>query len=153
MTVDEIGSWDNTGSEILIETTKVLSTWYIIAIYSTRRTALNKWKLESLDKLRDYILQTPGNTTCVLTTNDDIPLLKDFAQRNRDNTLKTTTPQYGLCLKTYNSDIYQNWINTEWIEGVQVVNEISAVDVSDGKLSMDALNLAQKIYNMCVNNK
>ena len=37
---------------------------------------------------------------------------------------------------------------TIWIEGVQEVNEISAVDVSDGKLSMDALNLAQKVYNM-----
>ena len=148
MTVDELGDWDASGSKIAIETTKVLSTWYISAIYSTKKTALNKWELESLDKLRDLILQTPGNTTCVLTTNDDVPLLKDFAQRNRDNTLKTTTPQYGLCLKTYNSDIYQNWINTEWIEGVQGVNEISAVDVSDGKLSMDALNLAQKVYNM-----
>lgn len=148
MTVDEIGDWNASGSAIAIETTGVLSTWYISAIYSTKKTALNKWELESLDKLRDYILQTPGNTTCVLTTNDDIPLLKDFAQRNRDNTLKTTTPQYGLCLKTYNSDIYQNWIDTEWIEGVQGVNEISAVDVSDGKLSMDALNLAQKVYNM-----
>lgn len=148
MTVDEIGDWNASGSKIAIETTKVLSTWYINAIYSTKKTALNKWNLESLDVLRDYILQTPGNTTCVLTTNSDIPLLQDFAQRNRDNTLKTTTPQYGLCLKTYNSDIYQNWINTEWIEGIQGVNEISAVDVSDGKLSMDALNLAQKVYNM-----
>lgn len=148
MTVDEIGDWDASGSAIAIETTKVLSTWYVSAIYSTKKTALNKWELESLDILRDYILQTPGNTTCVLTTNSDIPLLQDFAQRNRDNTLKTTTPQYGLCLKTYNSDIYQNWINTEWVEGVQGVNEISAVDVSGGKLSMDALNLAQKVYNM-----
>ena len=58
------------------------------------------------------------------------------------------SPKYGLCLKTYNSDLFQNWINTEWIEGVQGVNEISAVDVSNGKLSMDALNLSQKVYNM-----
>ena len=147
MTVDEIGDWDNTGSVIRIETTKVMSTWYISAIYSTKKTALNKWELESLDKLKDYILQTPGNTTCVLTKNKDIPLLEDFAKRNRDSTLKTTTPQYGLCLKTYNSDLYQNWINTEWIEGVTGINEASAVDVADGKLSMDALNLAQKVYN------
>ena len=148
MTVDELGDWDSSGSAIAIETTNVLSTWYISAIYSTKKTALNRWKLESLDILRDHILQTPGNTTHVLTTDKNIQLLQDFARRNRDNTLKTTTPQYGLCLKTYNSDIYQNWVNAEWIEGVQGVNEISAVDVSDGKLSMDALNLAQKVYNM-----
>ena len=33
------------------------------------------------------------------------------------------------------------------IEGVTGINEASAVDVADGKLSMDALNLAQKVYN------
>ena len=55
--------------------------------------------------------------------------------------------RYGVCLKTYNSDLYQNWINTEWIEGVTGINEASAVDVADGKLSMDTLNLAQKVYN------
>ena len=36
----------------------------------------------------------------------------------------------------------------DWIEGVTGINEISSVDVSDGNLSMDALNLAQKVYNM-----
>ena len=72
-----------------------------------------------------------------------------FGKRKPVNSkLNTTDPQYGLCLKTYNSDLFQNWINTEWIEGIQGVNEISAVDVSDGKLSMDALNLSQKVYNM-----
>ena len=50
-------------------------------------------------------------------------------------------------LKTYNSDLYQNWINTDWIEGATGINEASAVDVADGKSSMDALNLAQKVYN------
>ena len=33
------------------------------------------------------------------------------------------------------------------IEGLTGINEASAVDVTDGKLSMDALNLAQKVYN------
>ena len=76
-----------------------------------------------------------------------------FAQRDPVyKTLNTTNPQYGLCLKTYNSDLYQNWINTEWIEGVDGINEASAVNVSDGKLSMDALNLSQKVYN-CLNNR
>ena len=74
--------------------------------------------------------------------------LTNFAKRKAvNNRLNTTDPQYGLCLKTYNSDLYQNWINTEWIEGVNGVNEASAVDVSDGTLSIDALNLSQKVYN------
>ena len=50
--------------------------------------------------------------------------------------------------KTYDSDIYQNWVNTDWIDGSNGINEITAVNVADGKLTMDALNLAQKVYNM-----
>ena len=80
-----------------------------------------------------------------------LPVLKQFNERfgeKQTGYLKTTASQFGLALKTYNSDLYQNWINTDWIEGVNGINEISSVDVSDGSLSMDALNLAQKVYNM-----
>lgn len=150
MTPSEIGEWDNQTNPF-ISTNKIPdgSTWYIRAVYTTNKVALNQWDLESLDKMRDIILQTAGNTTCYVTNHaSEVPLLNDFVTRGSNNKLKTTTTQYGLCLKTYNSDLYQNWINTEWIEGVQGVNEISSVDVSDGKLSMDALNLSQKIYNM-----
>ena len=150
MTPSEIGEWDDQPNPF-ISTNKIPdgSTWYIRAVYTTNKVALNQWDLESLDKMRDIILQTAGNTTCYVTNHaSEVPLLNDFVTRGSNNKLKTTTTQYGLCLKTYNSDLYQNWINTEWIEGVQGVNEISSVDVSDGKLSMDALNLSQKIYNM-----
>ena len=51
-------------------------------------------------------------------------------------------------MKTYLSDRFNNWLSTEWIDGENGVNEISAVDVSDGKLTMDALILSKKIYNM-----
>ena len=57
-------------------------------------------------------------------------------------------PLVGLALKTYNSDLLQNWINTEWIDGVNGISEVTAIDVTDGKLTMDALNLQQKVYNM-----
>ena len=54
----------------------------------------------------------------------------NFAKRKAvDHKLNTSDPQYGLCLKTYNSDLYQNWINTEWIEGANGINEASAVEI------------------------
>lgn len=56
--------------------------------------------------------------------------------------------QNGLVVKTYQSDIFQNWLDTEWIEGENGIAAISAVNVSEGTLEMDALNLAQKVYNM-----
>ena len=54
----------------------------------------------------------------------------------------------GLCLKTYQSDLFNNWVNKEWVDGDNGINAITDVDVSDGKLNLDALNLAQKVYNM-----
>ena len=123
-------------------------TWYITAIYSTKRTSLEKYPLENLDIIRDKILLTPGDTVFDISdTNKSVEPFTNFAKRTSQNELNTSFTQYGLCLKTYNSDIYQNWINSEWIEDVTGINEASAVDVTNGMLSMDALNLAQKVYN------
>lgn len=146
--VDDLGDWDATGSDIRIETTKVMSTWYITAVYSTKRTSLNSYPLDNLDIIRDKILLTSGDIPFDISNeSNSVPPFTDFAKRTRQGELNTTNTQFGLCLKTYNSDVYQNWINTEWIEGADGINEASAVDVTDGKLSMDALNLAQKVYN------
>ena len=148
LTVDEIGTWTATAQSIKIDTTKVMSTWYITAIYSTKRTSLEKYPLENLDTIRDKILLTPGDTVFDISNESmSVAPFTNFAKRTAQGNLNTINAQYGLCLKTYNSDLYQNWINTEWIEGVTGINEASAVDVADGKLSMDALNLAQKVYN------
>ncbi len=57
-------------------------------------------------------------------------------------------PMQGLGLKTYQSDIFNNWISTEWIDGENGISAVTAIDVSDGKLNLDALNLSQKVYNM-----
>lgn len=57
--------------------------------------------------------------------------------------------QAGLAVKTYLSDRFNNWLNTEWIDGTTGgINAITAVDVTDGKLTMDALILQKKIFNM-----
>ena len=56
----------------------------------------------------------------------------------------------GMILKTYDSDIFNNWVQTDWIDGVGGITEITSIDITanDGKLTMDALNLQQKVYNM-----
>jgi len=123
------------------------STWYIRAVYSTKRTSLKTIPLENLDEIRDKILLTPGDTTFDLSGANSVEPFTEFTKRDSNNRLNSANTQYGLCLKTYNSDLYQNWINTEWIDGVNGINEASAVDVSNGILSMDALNLSQKVYN------
>lgn len=101
--------------------------------------------LENLDKIRDEILASPGNQIFNINgAQAGLPFSDVFG----GDEWKTQYPQYQLAVKTYDSDIYQNWVNTDWIDGSNGINEITAVNVADGKLTMDALNLAQKVYNM-----
>ena len=56
--------------------------------------------------------------------------------------------QQGLGIKTYLSDMFNNWLSTEWIEGTNGIAELTAVDVSDGTLKIDALILKRKMFDM-----
>lgn len=151
LTPGDIGTWKIVGEAITITTNKIPEgeTWYIRSIQTINRITLENYPLENLDTIRDKILLTAGDTVFDISNKAmSVEPFTNFAKRKTVNSkLNTTDPQYGLCLKTYNSDLYQNWINTEWIEGVNGINEASAVDVSNGTLSMDALNLSQKVYN------
>lgn len=150
MNPEELGDAEVASGTLTIKTTNIPTggTWFVRSIYSTKRTSLEKYPLDNLDTIRDKILLTPGDTVYDISNESmSVAPFTNFAKRTSQGDLNTSFTQYGLCLKTYNSDVYQNWINTEWIEGVTGINEASAVDVADGKLSMDALNLAQKVYN------
>ena len=75
--------------------------------------------LSFFDDIRDEILQTPGNTAFNII--DDNAQYKYFYSvlYNR------SYPQAGLLVKTYDSDVFQNWVNTEWIDGDNGINEIT----------------------------
>lgn len=151
MTPIEVGKVSRNNQKVTITNLKIPTgkTWWIRTIQSTQQQALVSFPLEEFDTLRDEILAKKGNQTFYLGNGSSSTQIAEiFNERGNNQKLKTTRPQYGLLLKTYNSDLYQNWINTEWIDGTNGINEITAVDVSNGTLSMDALNLQQKVYNM-----
>lgn len=143
----DIGTWI-TETELLINKISSGSTYIVSKMAQQGTAALQQIPLENLDTIRDKILLTPGDKVFDIGSRiSSVEPFNTLTERFKNNKLKTTSPQFGLCLKTYNSDLYQNWVNTEWIEGVDGINEASAVDVTDGTLSMDALNLSQKVYN------
>lgn len=117
------------------------------------KTQLSQYDLKILDQIRDVILHKKGNEVLILhgtdldeTQNGSKELVRMFddlvtAQNNKLG---------GILLKTYDSDIFNNWVLTDWIDGVGGITEITSIDITanDGKLTMDALNLQQKVYNM-----
>ena len=56
--------------------------------------------------------------------------------------------QEGLGLKTYQSDLFNNWIDTDWIDGTGGISEVTAVDTTGNSFTIDSLNLASKVYAM-----
>lgn len=107
---------------------------------------LSTFPLENIDLIREKILQAPTNVA--FQAGAFKSPITTLAKRLSNNYLSTTYPQCGLCVKTYQSDLFNNWINTEWIDGENGISEITAVSVSGGSFTIDALNLAQKVYNM-----
>nr|DAV52158.1 MAG TPA: Major capsid protein [Microviridae sp.] len=109
------------------------------------KTILKEEKLETLDKIRDEILKNPGNNILQLhaTTDNDVNNLFADIRKASKNKLG------GLVLKTYDSDIFNNWVKTEWIDGENGISKVTALKPDeDGTITMDALNLQQKVYNM-----
>lgn len=115
------------------------------------KTELGQYDLKVLDELRDVILHKKGNQTLVLhesevgATNNGS---EDLQNMFKDLEASQANKLGGMLLKTYDSDIFNNWIKKEWVEGAGSITDRTTIDVSDGQLTMDMLNLQQKVYNM-----
>lgn len=115
--------------------------------------ALVKTKLTVLDELRDVILHKKGNTALTLD-NESLKEINGGSENlvNYMQSVKTAqeTKQGGLLVKTYDSDMFNNFIKKEWVDGVGSIAEKTSIDITanEGKLTMDALNLQEKVYNL-----
>ena len=106
----------------------------------------NSYPLEDIDNMRESIL-TSGRHQYIV----DCPFITDIFgiyEGTYGKTLNSNQPMVGLALKTYQSDINTNWVNTEWLDGDSGINAITAIDTSSGSFTLDTLNLAKKVYNM-----
>lgn len=131
----------------------------ILQLFTTKETAkfiktkLGQYDLKILDQIRDVILHKKGNETLFLTKSNLDELKNgstELANMFDDLISSQANKLGGMLLKTYDSDIFNNWVQTDWIDGTGGITEITSIDITanDGKLTMDALNLQQKVYNM-----
>lgn len=119
----------------------------------------SSFPLTEIDDLREYILSKGRQQVRIGKDSDEklkalflYPLLVS-PNPDKEGTIESipaivSLEMGGLCLKTYQSDLFNNWVNKEWVDGDNGINAVTDVDVSDGKLNLDTLNLAQKVYNM-----
>lgn len=121
-----------------------------------QKIKLTQFPLKNIDNTRTEILAAPSTSAYILS-NVKMPYgaatgTIELPNYNRTKVYQSSNAwfsQAGLAVKTYLSDRFNNWLNTEWIDGTTGgINSITAVDVTDGKLTMDALILQKKIFNM-----
>lgn len=122
---------------------------------------LTQFPLSNIDDMRELILQHENGTPLLIGaegkgTEGEIGMLPYLAStgityikdsEGNDITYSNSYyPMAGLALKTYQSDRFNNWLNTEWIDGPGGITEITAIDTSGGSFTMDTLNLQKKLY-------
>lgn len=112
-----------------------------------REPQLTAFPLENIDQMREDILQyTTTDGRFIIDDTTIAPYGTNLGRKNGFYAKQSS--QQGLLVKTYQSDLFNNWMKTEWIDGDNGVNALSAVDTSGGSFTMDTLNLAQKVYEM-----
>lgn len=156
LVIDTYKSHDPSSSAIIENNTITINTKtaesQVPSIYgvtftgTTQGIAIKEFPLSNIDDMREDILQKPFYEEFQITKNTFAPygdlILTDATATNASKS------QYGLALKTYQSDLFNNWINTEWIDGSNGINDLTAISTADGEFTIDALNIAQKVYNM-----
>lgn len=129
---------------------------HAITMPDNQKIKLTEFPLKNIDDERTRILAAPS-TSAYIVNNGTMPYgaatgpldLPNYNHTKKYTSALSWYSQAGLAVKTYLSDRFNNWLNTEWIDGTTGgINAITAVDVTDGKLTMDALILQKKIFNM-----
>lgn len=138
----------------------ITGTSHVVSKGEATNVYTSSYKLEEIDNLREYILKQ-GKKEILIKANTteewlSTSFIKDVlvgtaAAGTSEPKIKMPIIQMemgGLCLKTLQSDIFNNWVNKEWVDGDNGIKAITDVAITDGKLNLDSLNIAQKVYNM-----
>ncbi|AXH73650.1 MAG: major capsid protein [Microviridae sp.] len=145
--------WDDTKKIMTCGIAKMTGDLMVMKVPSGTTEAprsffsLNSFTLENIDRMRDNILQHTGAGAFIINDSAIEPYSLPMRLIN-GAAFATVFSQEALAIKTYQSDLFNNWISTEWIDGTDGISALTAVDTTDGSFTMDALNIASKVYDM-----
>ena len=105
-------------------------------LYPFNLDAINEIKM---DILADVKSTTPFRITTLSTVEPYKTLLKPVSGK-----YPLTSSQEGLLVKTYQSDLFNNWLNTAAINNI---NNRATISTTSGGFTMEAFLLMEKLYN------
>jgi len=101
--------------------------------------------LENINKMRRDIMAW-NNTTApfLITAGSEAPYgyMLQYSGNDVNNALNA---QEGLAVKTYQSDLFNNWLRDEYIN---YISSVSSVSTAGDSFSIDSFNFASKVYKL-----
>jgi hypothetical protein len=114
---------------------------------------LRKFELKNIDAMKKSIYSHPDSSPFTIGTGSIEPY--NLPLQTANNLYSKQTDQEGLLLKTYQSDVNNSWMQTDWLDGENGISEISKVLVEidnanpdNGYFKIDDLILSYKINTM-----
>lgn len=112
---------------------------------------LMRFPLENIDVMKTQVLRHNWDEgKFLISKNSIIPFGQIFRHKviegKRHFSLQSS--QEGLYVKTYNSDLFNNYLMTELIDGDEGINQIARIDTTKGYFTVNELNVIQKIYSV-----
>ena len=115
------------------------------------KPTIKTFSLSNLDMMREDILAAIKSTAAFKITDATYSPYGDPLKGLSSGTERQYSKLYsqeGLALKTYNSDLLNNWMANSWIDGEDSINQLTAVSTTTGEFTIDALQLAKKLYDV-----
>lgn len=112
--------------------------------------------LSNIDAMKTTILANAPGTALILSTAfpANAPYSAPFQKYQTAvgppvvNNYSMMFSQEGLALRTYASDIMNNWLDTNVVNGGPGIQQLTNVNVVSNQFTIDELNLKSKVYEM-----
>lgn len=120
---------------------------------ATPEIKLKTFPLANIDSLREKLMRHTTYPAPFLIRDTELdPFnlpLKDITAGAGDwGIMAAHETQEGLGIKTYQSDLLNNWLNKDWVDGIGGISAVTAIDTSAGSFTIDTLLISKKVYEM-----
>lgn len=105
---------------------------------------LEAFELKNIDRMRRLILRHNDDDIPFNVTDQSLTPYSLLWQENGQGYRSIMGSQEGLGVKTYQSDMYNNWLNTT---AITQIADITAISTVGDRFTLDSLLFARKLYD------
>lgn len=116
-----------------------------VSVEEKGEIAIVDFPLNNIDKMKFEILKDVGLGNEFVVNTVDLEPYNTLHGKTDGGNLKCKYPMVGLALKTYQSDIFNNWMSTATINAIK---QASMIPVVSGSISLESIFLANKTMKL-----